>query len=94
MTVPQKLISGSYTEVVADLKTAGYLRCKCLAKQTGTGAQATLAHGLSTTPLANQIFLSEADTGLAIPYQSAVPDATNIYVLAVNAKTYNVLILY
>jgi hypothetical protein len=56
---------------------------------TGTGAQQTIPHGCSFTPTYDQVFLSERSTGLAIPYQSAAPDATNIYVTAVNAKTYN-----
>jgi hypothetical protein len=56
---------------------------------TGTGAQQTIAHGCKFTPTYDQVFLSERSTGLAIPYQSSAPDATNIYVTAVNLKTYN-----
>ena len=94
MTLPNKLVSGSYTELAADMKTAGFYRVKFLAKQTGTGAQQAIAHGLAVTPTAAQIILSEADTGLAIPYQSAAPDATNVNITAVNLKTYNVAIFY
>lgn len=55
---------------------------------TGTGAQQTIAHGLSATPAADDILLSEYTTGGALAYQSAVPDATNIYVTATNTKTW------
>lgn len=48
---------------------------------TGTGAQQTIAHGLSFTPTADQIILWDIETGAA-PYHSAPPDATNIYVTA------------
>lgn len=89
-----QLVGGTQTELVATFKVMGIPRIKVLAVQTGSGSQQTLAHGLSVTPLAVNIILSEATTGLAIPFQSAVPDATNIYVTAVNAKTYNVWILY
>jgi hypothetical protein len=53
---------------------------------TGTGAQQTIAHGLVSTP--NRVFLSESTTGGALAYQSAAADATNIYVTATSAKTY------
>lgn len=65
---------------------------KWLATQTGTGGQQTIAHGLIATPSAKKILLCEATTGLAVPYQSAAADATNIYVTATNAKTYNVYV--
>jgi len=89
-----QLVSGTLSEIVALLKANGMLRCKCLAVQTGTGSQQTIAHGLGFTPLAINIHLSEATTGAALAYQSAVPDATNIYVLAVSSKTFNVAIFY
>jgi hypothetical protein len=54
---------------------------------TGTGAQQTIAHGLAKVP--TTVILSERTTGGALAYQSAAADATNIYVLAVNAKTYS-----
>lgn len=94
MTTPKKLVSGQYGEVIQDLKTAGILRVKLFSVQTGTGAEQTIAHGLASTPLAVNIFLSEATTSLAIPYQSSVPDATNIYITATNLKTYNIVIFY
>jgi len=53
---------------------------------TGTGAQQTIAHGLAGTP--SEVLLCESTTGLAIPYQSAAADATNIYVLATLNKTF------
>jgi len=56
---------------------------------TGTGAQQTIAHGCNFTPSYDQVFLSERSTGGALAYQSAVPDAVNIYITAVNGKTYN-----
>jgi hypothetical protein len=55
----------------------------------GTGAQQAIAHGCSGTPDASQVFLSEKDTGGARPYQSAPPDATNIYVKARRNRTFN-----
>ena len=56
---------------------------------TGTGAQQTIPHGCAFTPTYDQVFLSERSTGGALAYQSATPDATNIYVTATNLKTYN-----
>jgi len=50
---------------------------------TGTGAQQTIAHGLSFTPTAADIMLWCIENG-AFPYHSAAPDAANIYVTAVN----------
>jgi len=55
----------------------------------GTGAQQTIPHGCNFTPTYDQVFLSERSTGLAVPYQSAPPDAINIYVTATLNKTYN-----
>ena len=52
---------------------------------TGTGSQQAISHGLALTP--NRVFLSNEDDG-ANPYQSAVADATNIYITAVNGKKY------
>lgn len=49
---------------------------------TGTGAQQTIAHGLSYTPTAADIILWNIENG-ANPYHSAAPDATNIFVTAV-----------
>lgn len=54
---------------------------------TGTGAQQAIPHGCSFTPTKAQVILSNIDDG-ANPYLSADPDATNIYVTAVNGKTY------
>jgi len=56
---------------------------------TGTGAQQTIPHGCAFTPTYDEVFLSERSTGGALAYQSAAPDATNIYVTATNLKTYN-----
>ena len=61
---------------------------------TGTNAQQTIAHGCNFTPTYDQVFLSERSTGLAVPYQSAAPDAINIYVTAVLNKTYNWRVSY
>ncbi|MBU1173228.1 MAG: hypothetical protein KKD44_26990, partial [Proteobacteria bacterium] len=47
---------------------------------TGTGAQQTIAHGLSGIP--DYVFFSNIEDG-ANPYQSTAADATNIYVTAV-----------
>lgn len=56
---------------------------------TGTGAQQTIAHGCAFTPTYDQVFLTERSTGGALAYQSAAPDATNIYITAALNKTYN-----
>jgi len=69
--------------------TAPFVSCLFRANSgtsTGTGAQQTVAHGLVATP--TDVILSEYTTGLAIPYQSAAADATNIYVLATLNKTW------
>lgn len=55
---------------------------------TGTGGQQTIAHGCDFTPSYNQVTLTERSTGGAVPYQSAPPDGTNIYVTATSAKDY------
>ena len=54
---------------------------------TGTGAQQTIAHGCAFTPTKGQVIVSNVDDG-ANPYLSADPDATNIYVTAVNGRQY------
>ena len=54
---------------------------------TGTGSQQTIAHGCDFTPSKENVILSNIDDG-ANPYLSAEPDATNIYVTAVNGKKY------
>ncbi|MCK9369870.1 hypothetical protein M0R04_08200 [Candidatus Dojkabacteria bacterium] len=46
----------------------------------GTGAQQTIAHGLSFTPIKAQIGLWSDNTTLVVLSQTANPDATNIYV--------------
>ena len=48
---------------------------------TGTGAQQTVAHGLGFTPTAQQVALTPG-SATALPFHSAAPDATNIYVTA------------
>jgi hypothetical protein len=53
----------------------------------GTGSQQTIAHGCNFTPSKAQVIVSNIDNG-ANPYLSADPDATNIYVTAVNGKAY------
>ena len=53
----------------------------------GTGAQQSIAHGCAFTPTKAQVIVSNIDDG-ANPYLSANPDATNIYVTAVNGKTF------
>jgi len=55
---------------------------------TGTGAQQTIPHGCGFTPQKKEVVLSEMDTGGALAYQSAAPNATNIYVIATLNKTY------
>jgi len=55
--------------------------------ETGTGSQQTIAHGCDFTPSKEQVIVSNIDDG-ANPYLSADPDATNIYVTAVNGKQY------
>lgn len=47
----------------------------------GTGAQQTIAHGLGFTPTRQQIALTPG-TATAVPFHSAAPDGTNIYVTA------------
>lgn len=53
---------------------------------TGTGAEQTIAHGLTGAP--NRVFLSNEDDG-ANPYQGSAADATNIYITAMNQKKYH-----
>jgi len=53
----------------------------------GTGSQQSIAHGCAFTPTKAQVIVSNIDDG-ANPYLSANPDATNIYVTAVNGKTF------
>ena len=52
---------------------------------TGTGAQQTIAHGLASTP--TKVILWNIEDG-ANPHQSAVADATNIYITAVINQDY------
>lgn len=54
---------------------------------TGTGAQQTIAHGLGFTPTRQQIALTPG-SATAVPYHSAAPGATNIYVTAANLKAW------
>ena len=54
---------------------------------TGTGAQQTVAHGLAITPTRQQIALT-AGSATALPFHSAAPDATNIYVTAANLQAW------
>jgi parallel beta-helix repeat protein len=51
----------------------------------GTGAQQTIAHGLAATP--TRVILWNIDVGCP-PYQSAVADATNIYITGVLDMNY------
>lgn len=51
----------------------------------GTGAQQTIAHGLAFTPTRQQIALT-AGSATALPFHSADPDATNIYVTAASGQ--------
>jgi hypothetical protein len=53
--------------------------------RTGTGAQETIPHGLNVIP--NRVQLTDLEVG-ASPYQSAAPDATNIYTTAVLNQDY------
>jgi len=53
----------------------------------GTGAQQIIAHGCAFTPTDANVVLSNIDDG-ANPYISGTPNATNIYVTAVNTKKY------
>ena len=54
---------------------------------TGTGAQQTVAHGLGFTPTRQQVSLSPG-SATAVPYHSADPDGTNIYVTAANLQAW------
>ena len=47
----------------------------------GSGAQQTIAHGLPYTPTRAQIALT-GGSATALPFHSADPDATNIFVTA------------
>lgn len=58
----------------------GYVRDNSGAS-VGTGAQQTIAHGLAFTPTRQQIALTPG-SATAVPFHSAAPDATNIYVTA------------
>ena len=89
---------GTWMLAVGAANLAKFIDCKITAANlltnnhgtgTGTGAQQTIAHGCGFTPTYDQVILSERSTGGALAYQSAAPDDTNIYVTAVNAKTYN-----
>ena len=62
----------------------GYIT-KDSGSSTGTGAQQTIAHGLATTP--TKVILWNIEEG-ANPYQSAVADATNIYITAIINQDY------
>jgi len=54
----------------------------------GTGAQQTIAHGLNYTPTKTDIgIFSDNSTGTA--YQSANPDATNIYVTEISGSAWH-----
>jgi len=53
---------------------------------TGTGAQQTIAHGLSATPT---IVIISGDSSNVNGYQSAAADATNIYITADNGEAYH-----
>lgn len=53
---------------------------------TGTGAQQDIAHGLPDTPA--EVILTEYLTGLAIPKENIVADATQIHPLATLNKDY------
>lgn len=53
---------------------------------TGTGAEQTIAHGLSTTP--SKVILSEYTTGGAGAYQSSAASTANIFITATLNKTY------
>lgn len=55
--------------------------------ETGNAGQQTIAHGCAFTPTKAQVCVTNIDDG-ANPYLSAEPDATNIYVTAVNLKVY------
>ena len=78
-------LSGATTPIAtitADLivkDNIGYIT-KNSGTSTGTGAQQTIAHGLAATP--TKVILWDIEDG-ANPYQSAVADATNIYITAV-----------
>lgn len=52
---------------------------------TGTGAQQTVAHGLAFAPTRQQIALI-AGSATALPFHSAAPDTTNIYVTAASGQ--------
>jgi hypothetical protein len=75
------------TGKITFLDTGGGTQSK--GHSTGTGAQQTIAHGLIYEPDWDDVFLSERSSGGALAYQSAEPDATNIYVTATDEKDYN-----
>lgn len=54
---------------------------------TGTGAQQTIAHGLGFAPTCQHISLT-GGSATALPYHSAAPDATYIYVTAANGQAW------
>jgi hypothetical protein len=72
---------GDGTRIRVLSTTRSYWRTSNSGQATGTGAQQTIAHGVSFTPNYNQVLLTNLNNG-ANPYISAVPDATNIYVTA------------
>ncbi len=74
----------STTDIVRN--NQGYVTENC-GSSTGTGAQQTIAHGLSFTPTAQQIALTPG-SATAVPFHSAAPDATNIYVTATSGQAW------
>lgn len=76
------ILNGGASNII--IHNAGWIT-ESQGTSTGTGAQQTIAHGLSATP--THVFLSDWDA-LAVPYQSAAANSTNIYITALNAKKY------
>lgn len=78
------ILNGAYGKIIPASFDLGYVIVNA-GNSIGTGAQQTIAHGLSAIPTA--VYFSDIDLE-AGPYQSAVADAANIYITAVSGKNY------
>ena len=90
-TIINNLVYGTHDVAILNAATStviernrGYLT-ENRGRSTGTAAQQTIAHGLAAAP--TQVILWNIEDA-AIPYQSAVADATNIYITAASGKDY------
>ncbi|MDQ7798528.1 MAG: hypothetical protein RDU76_06255 [Candidatus Edwardsbacteria bacterium] len=85
---------GRHSYGAADALPAAGLRISQLKhaknSSTGTGAQQTIAHGLTEAPTVVLITATSALAAAAdAPYMSAAADATNIYITAGSGINYN-----